>query len=330
MGFQNKASSIILDATLTDVGRRLMSQGKLEITKFSLGDDEVDYALGNRDTGEFLLDNVPPTLEAIEESAAAIIHGLIDYNRNDITTIPMYKQNTKLINAVKPFSGSVYLSANDETTEKLIQALDVNAYVLQTDKEEGNTLLFESGIDNPDYHIKGSEHNQNRYIDNLDLYDKYVFAYVDSRFFQGLLSTSTTATEVRMDAKGNEKSDYQSLSQVKSITLDAPMTNYDTYYCTAVRNRIYDDDYNYQVNLSEFGMGPRANFLPLNFIINQKMRSRSNGSADVRYTKFGKTSQNVFGDGNLYDYVDTNVMIEGTSSTRTKQVRIRIIRFSGT
>jgi hypothetical protein len=329
MGFQNKASSIILDATLTDVGRRLMSQGKLEITKFSLGDDEVDYALGNRDTGEFLLDNAPPTLEAIEESAAAIIHGLIDYNRNDITTIPIYKQNTKLINAVKPFSGVIYLSANDETTEKLIQALDVNAYVLQTDKEEGNILLFESGIDNPDYYIEGSEHNQNRYIDNLDLYDKYVFAYVDSRFFQGLLSTSTTATEVRMDAEGNEKSDYQSLSQVKSITLDAPMTNYDTYYCTAVRNRIYDDDYNYQTNLSEFA-NPRANFLPLNFIINQKMRSRSNGSADVRYTKFGKTSQNVFGDGNLYDYVDTTVMIEGTSSTRTKQVRIRIIRFSGT
>jgi len=329
MGFQNKASSIILDATLTDVGRRLMSQGKLEITKFSLGDDEVDYALGNRVAGEFLLDNAPPTLEAIEESAAAIIHGLIDYNRNDITTIPMYKQNTKLINAVKPFSGSIYLSANDETTEKLIQALDVNTYVLQTDKEEGNTLLFESGIHNPAGSIDGSEHNQNRYIDNLDLYDKYVFAYVDSRFFQGLLSTSTTATEVRMDAKGNEKSDYQSLSQVKSITLDAPMTNYDTYYCTAVRNRIYNDSSSHQTGSSEF-QGPRANFLPLNFIINQKMRSRSNGSADVRYTKFGKTSQNVFGDGNLYDYVDTNVMIEGASSTRTKQARIRIIRFSGT
>jgi hypothetical protein len=132
-----------------------------------------------------------------------------------------------------------------------------------------------------------------------------------------------------MDAKGNEKSDYQSLSQVKSITLEAPMTNYDTYYCTAVRNRIYNDESSHQKELSEF-QGPRANFLPLNFIINQKMRSRSNGSADVRYTKFGKTSQNVFGDGNLYDYVDTNVMIEGASSTRTKQVRIRIIRFSGT
>ena len=328
MGFQNKASSIILDATLTNVGRRLMSQGKLEITKFSLGDDEVDYALGNRNTGEFLLDNAPPTLEAIEESAAAIIHGLIDYNRNDITTIPMYKQNTKLTNAVKVFSGNIYVSANDETTEKLISALDVNTYVLQTDKEEGNVLLFESGISET-ASIEGNEHNQNRYIDNLDLYDKYVFVYVDSRFFQGILSTSPSATEVRMDAKGNEKSDYQSLSQVKSITLEAPMTNYDTYYCTAVRNRIYNDESSHQKELSEF-QGPRANFLPLNFIINQKMRSRSNGSADVRYTKFGKTSQNVFGDGNLYDYVDTNVMIEGASSTRTKQVRIRIIRFSGT
>ena len=31
MGFQNKAGSIIIDATLTDVGRRYMAQGKMEI-----------------------------------------------------------------------------------------------------------------------------------------------------------------------------------------------------------------------------------------------------------------------------------------------------------
>ena len=60
------------------------------------------------------------------------------------------------------------------------------------------------------------------------------------------------------------------------------------------------------------------------------MKSKSNGSTDVRYTKFGKTAQDVFSDGNLYDYVDTNILIEGTATMRTHQARIRIIRFSGT
>ena len=46
MAFQDTAGTIILDATLTDLGRRRMAQGKFKIEKFALGDDEVDYALG--------------------------------------------------------------------------------------------------------------------------------------------------------------------------------------------------------------------------------------------------------------------------------------------
>ena len=327
MGFQNKASSIILDATLTNVGRRLMSQGKLQITKFSLGDDEVDYSLGNRASGEFLLDNPPPTLEAIDAAASAIIYGLVDYNRDDIMMIPEYKLNTKLANAVSAdVSGSIYISVNDETTEKIQLAISSN-HILKTDEEMQNVVIFECGIDSAE--VPGSEVNQNRYIDNLDLYDKYLFVYLDSRFFDGLLSTPPTATGTQMDSNGNEKSDYQALSQVKSITIKAPMNNYDTYYCSSVRNEIYDNDESHQIALTEFS-GPRANFLPLNFLVNQKMKSKSNGSANVRYTKFGKTAQNVFLDGNLYDYVDTNIMIEGAASARSQQVTVRIIRFSGT
>ena len=71
MGFQNKAGSIILDATLTDVGRRHMAQGKLEITKFALGDDEIIYTLGGTGTGEYVLaSSTTPTLEATAEAAA--------------------------------------------------------------------------------------------------------------------------------------------------------------------------------------------------------------------------------------------------------------------
>jgi hypothetical protein len=325
MGFQNKAGSIILDATLTDVGRRHASQGKLKITKFSLGDDEIDYTLGNRSSGEFLLDNAPPTLEAPAVDTSAIIHGLIDYNRADILLLPHHKLNINLKNAVREYNNIIYLSVNDETTKKLATAFDNNLYLLESDKVIENVLLFESGIE---YNTtKGTQETQERFIHNLDLHDRYYFVYIDSRFFEGLLSTSTTATEVSTDAAGNEKSDFQALTQVKSISLTAPTANYDTYYCTSVMNNIYD--LSDGAPLSAFS-GPRSCFLPLNFIVNQKMKSKSNGTADVRYTKFGETAQNVFSDGNLYDYVDTNIMIEGTSTIRTHQARIRIIRFSGT
>ena len=119
------------------------------------------------------------------------------------------------------------------------------------------------------------------------------------------------------------------LTRIRNISIPAPSDNYDTYYCESIYNNIYEKDVDDGTSLSEF-CGPRTNFVPINFVVNEKMKSRSNGAADVRYTKFGKTSQNVFSAGNLYDYVDTNVLIEGASTTRTKQAKIRIIRFSGT
>ena len=114
MAFQNKAGSIILDATLTDVGRRHLANGTLEVTKFSLGDDEVDYSLGTRDSGEYTIAATPPILEAPASSTSAIIHGLVDYGRNDILLIPEYKLNTKLKNSATPYQFQhIYLSVND-------------------------------------------------------------------------------------------------------------------------------------------------------------------------------------------------------------------------
>ena len=40
-------SSVVVDAILTKRGRELMSQGKLNIKKFALSDDEIDYTLYN-------------------------------------------------------------------------------------------------------------------------------------------------------------------------------------------------------------------------------------------------------------------------------------------
>ena len=46
MAFLDNSGDIILDAVLTDVGRkRLASNNGINITKFALGDDEIDYGL---------------------------------------------------------------------------------------------------------------------------------------------------------------------------------------------------------------------------------------------------------------------------------------------
>ena len=45
MSFLDNCGSIVLDAILTDVGRKRMAQGTFKVSKFALGDDEVDYSL---------------------------------------------------------------------------------------------------------------------------------------------------------------------------------------------------------------------------------------------------------------------------------------------
>lgn len=43
------SNTIVLDAVLTDLGRKRLAQGDLNITKFALFDDEVDYSLYEED-----------------------------------------------------------------------------------------------------------------------------------------------------------------------------------------------------------------------------------------------------------------------------------------
>ena len=45
MAFLDNSGDIILDAVLTEEGRKKMADGTFRITKFALGDDEIDYSL---------------------------------------------------------------------------------------------------------------------------------------------------------------------------------------------------------------------------------------------------------------------------------------------
>ena len=47
MAFLDNSGDIILDAVLTELGRKRMSNGNFTITKFALGDDEINYELYN-------------------------------------------------------------------------------------------------------------------------------------------------------------------------------------------------------------------------------------------------------------------------------------------
>ena len=95
MAFQIQCSSIIIDATLTDLGRQKLARGTFKVSKFGVGDDEVDYAGGTVNT------NITPPWEISDASAQShvleasryrkgnIKYGLQSYHRQDILYVPL-------------------------------------------------------------------------------------------------------------------------------------------------------------------------------------------------------------------------------------------------
>lgn len=96
MAFLDNSGDIILDAVITDTGRKRMAEGTFRITKFALGDDEIDYSLYNssdsRGSAYYDLDILStPVLEAFTDNASAIKSRLLSIPRTDLLYLPVVK-----------------------------------------------------------------------------------------------------------------------------------------------------------------------------------------------------------------------------------------------
>ena len=90
---KNENGEIIVDAILTTYGReKLSKKGQLDITKFSLSDDEVDYSLYNTNhpDGDVYFDvaiRELPVLEALPGNTIAMKYLLFTDSQGSVSTI---------------------------------------------------------------------------------------------------------------------------------------------------------------------------------------------------------------------------------------------------
>lgn len=129
MAFLDNSGDIILDAVLTDTGRYRLAKGdgSFRIAKFALGDDEIDYALynknDNRGSAYYDIDILSaPIFEAFTDNAAGLKSKLLTIPRTDLRFLPVIKRNINADSsrALPVFSSGtpVYCVASDEETEK--------------------------------------------------------------------------------------------------------------------------------------------------------------------------------------------------------------------
>ena len=124
MAFLNNSGDIIVDAVLTDVGRQRLAQGLPIVSKFALGDYEIDYGLYNplnsSGSAYYDLDILQtPVLEAFTNNASSMKSRLLSINRNNLLYLPVIKLND--------------IESNGNNTA--IQSLVTNGYILAVDQD---------------------------------------------------------------------------------------------------------------------------------------------------------------------------------------------------
>ena len=330
MAFLDNSGTIILDAILTDIGRKRMAQGKFRISKFTLGDDEMDYTLVDVDNADYDKLETLSEFEALNQDNAVVNYGLRNYLSDDILYVPQIKINEKKNSFVKKYTSEstyYYLSVNDETTDKLKSLLGSTEYFLENYRLDRNKLVFESGID--DEKIPRNEIARERYILNYNLLDRYFIISCDNRFVEKLLVVKSDKSFYENDAGNNLYFNFQNLQEVPHVSLNKVLQNFNSYMAVGIDNMIINHGTGKDTSHSAI-TGPRGTICAMNLKLKDELTVNTNSNSDFRYSKFGKTDQILFGGSDKFDHIDTTIYIRGVSSSARLLIPVRILRYAGT
>ncbi len=190
MAFLDNSGDIILDAVLTDHGRKLLAEGdgSFEITQFALADDEIDYSLYNINhaSGSAYYDLEilqTPILEAFTNNASSMKSNLVTYDNLELLFLPIIKLNENNANtAMLAGSGSFYVAADafteddDEgtTTKGVVTSdstgQDITGFLRGETLKGQNYIRLDQGLDTSEISPRQGIGNmvENDYIMQID------------------------------------------------------------------------------------------------------------------------------------------------------------------
>lgn len=136
MAFLDNSGDIILDAVLTDAGRQRMARGNFKITKFALGDEEINYGIYNSShpSGSAFYDlevMQTPILEAFTNNTSLMKSKLVTMSRNNILYMPIFKLNDDADNNTSTDSSTFpggYILLADTNTEQSGSGQRIDAF----------------------------------------------------------------------------------------------------------------------------------------------------------------------------------------------------------
>jgi len=331
MAFLDNSGDIILDAVLTETGRRRMAQGNFRIVKFGLGDDEIDYSLydKNHASGSAYYDLEilqTPVFEAFTQVNAGINYGLLATTNVDLLYLPVLKVNEKTAygDNITKTSGLYYVAdgSGDNGTNRITNKLsDASVKYLEGTATGNSYILLECGLDSGFGTVPiGSTENRESYIVANNLNDSSFTVFVDNRFFSSVQGvTSKSYVNNSGGSTGTDLNYSINLAAGTPTSISLGISNYSGYKINGISNLIAYNTTNTDQDTSAIG-GPRSVMTAIALVVK--------AGISAEYTLYGSTSNTTRLTGETVDYVDTMVYVQGNTSGAILTIPCTIIRLS--
>jgi len=160
MGFlDHSTNNIIVDAVLTDAGRRALARndGSFQIFQFALGDDEIDYSViqqFGRTVGREKIEKNTPILEAFTAGSLGLKHKLLSISNEFLTHLPVLEMSlsgTDLTSTVVNFTRTSTTSQTVTATISSKTGTGIEPDIIDGElRVEINNLFFTIAGEQPD------------------------------------------------------------------------------------------------------------------------------------------------------------------------------------
>tara|TARA_R110002096_G_scaffold30211_1_gene90275 strand:- start:120 stop:1097 length:978 start_codon:yes stop_codon:yes gene_type:complete len=324
MAFLDNSGDIILDAVLTDAGRKRLARGDgtFKVTKFAFGDDEIDYGSYNPDhaSGSAYYDLEvlqTPVLEAFTNNRSSLKSRLISLTNNNLLFLPVLVLNENSEN--KDTQRTEDGGGNPLSSGSFLVSVNANT---NTDLSD-ITLISDKGYINGNQILKKG---QSRYI--------RVDQGLDTTMLSAIKSLSTELTErqymIQIDNRLGTINDMKTAGSPAFIDDDQIATYYVTMGVGDYVSELPPGELNggttpmggssgnYQVI-----PGPRGTSLQFGIGASDNLKSST-----YLFETIGETGISAPGTAATFSTIDTTVKVTGVTTGYTLDIPITFVRTS--
>lgn len=301
MGFLDNSGDIILDAVLTDTGRKRLARGdgSFKVAKFALADDEINYGLYNKShasgSAYFDLDILQtPVLEAFTNNASSLKSKLITVSRTNLLYLPiiqLHEGTDNNVNGTRHAISSHVVAVEATSISNLLNTAGVGNGVTPSDSEYG--FVFDQGLDT-------TEITNTREID-ADLYETQYIIELDNRL--GHLT----------DSSGN--------TMEPSFIDDDSIAS---YYLTDSTNANAISEIGTGENTVSAISGPRGSRLAFKIKASLELNT-----SEFLFNQIGLSNNlnaSLNASGTVYRAIDSTVKVQGATTGYSVEVPVRFVR----